>query len=501
MLPADILYKMAQEGKYIDPDSARETYTDERESAPSSSTDDSKKSENLFGDFNFNIQGGGNPFLTTTVETPTEETTTPTTTTTTATTTTTTTEKPVEETTTQQPETPVQPFEIVSSAPDGQDHKNHHKPYFYYAKEKQGDSMGKWVLVVPPTENNEPPKISVAELVELSRSLVKASQRSGMNSNVTELPPQLFQEPQSVKEEKEEKPIKSNLPTASFVQEAESQTEEKTVTQLTPDEITIDGKLYKLVRGQKSQNPKHKHRSESLPTTTSIPVVLKTAAPEDIKPPEPILSDIYRHLTSEEEKILLELQRRIIQQQKEEVAKMFAQQSTVSSVPTFVLNGDSIQAPQQPSAPSISSFVLNREPINVPQQPKASSTPTLILNGGPINVPQQQQQPQQSIFNNYFGKVDPSANVPRIPTAPIPPKIQIQSINTPVPQLPMRKQYSLKELEEYYEAQKATQNVIQTTPEPEVKAPEVELTTPEKVFGPHRQVKIQMNVCFSELVR
>ncbi|KAE9556503.1 hypothetical protein FO519_000197 [Halicephalobus sp. NKZ332] len=470
MLPADILYKVAEEGKYIEPEAEAEksSYTEESEPASKTTSDDSKKSENLFGSFNFDIQGGSNPFLSSTAETPTEETTTttekPATTTTTEKVTTTT-----EATTmmTKEPEIISQPSEKKNSNSEEQLHKNHQKPYFYYTKNNQDDSTGKWVLVVPPTENDKPPKISVEELVELSRSLVKASERSGMNSNVDELPPQLFHESKPAKEEKKEKPIESNLPIASFVQEAESQVEEKEkiVSQLTPNEITIGGKVYKLADENPPKKPRNKKQRKHMKTTTTTtpaPVVLKTAAPEEIKPASSssALTDLYRHLNPEEEKILLELQRRIIQQQQNEVAQMMNQQPTVSANP---------------------GFAVNREPINVPQQHSISSQP---------------------ILNNYYAKMNPPLTTSHALTTAAPSRVLIHQIGTEGSELPMRRQYSLRELEEYYEAQQAFQKITQepvqkyvepTTSRPDLKSPEPEIEAPERVFRPHKQIKIQMN--------
>lgn len=70
-LPADILYKMASEGKYIEPEQSDETKIKSKTNIPPTTEEKDEKKDNLFGDFNFNIQGNGpgdNPFLTATTK-------------------------------------------------------------------------------------------------------------------------------------------------------------------------------------------------------------------------------------------------------------------------------------------------------------------------------------------------------------------------------------------------------------------------------------------------
>uniref|UniRef100_A0AC34Q2J2 Uncharacterized protein n=1 Tax=Panagrolaimus sp. JU765 TaxID=591449 RepID=A0AC34Q2J2_9BILA len=460
-LPADILYKMASEGKYIEPEPSQEPEIKPKTKLPSIDEKEDKTA-NLFGDFNFNIEGdgpGGNPFLTTTSSTVEESKV-----------------KAVEN----QTEEAIVKNDNQTVATVEHVKDNHQKPYFYYAKDKQGDDMGKWVLVVPPTENNEPPKISVAELVELSRSLVKASQRAGMSDDVSNFmfaamnqsttqapppPPPPSTPPPSLPEQPlpqkpvlltaEKKPEESKLPIASFVQEGEHENseKEKPLAELNAEEIVLDGKRYKLVK--ENEINKEKQAQQAVPVVQPPqPTIPPTTTPPPPPPVEQkptsavpsIASNVPAYLTPEQEAILFELQKRIIQQPQPQ--------------PQIIQN-------QNQQVFQETSFIPKNNEAVVKQLP----TPTM-----------------KTISETYYQKINVPQNVVQIPAAQT--QIQmtnpVQIINPAAPAVPMRRQYSLQELEQYYQSLKLPTN----DPSPNLEVSSVK--SPEKVYAPHKQVKIQL---------
>uniref|UniRef100_A0AC34F2Z3 Uncharacterized protein n=1 Tax=Panagrolaimus sp. ES5 TaxID=591445 RepID=A0AC34F2Z3_9BILA len=512
-LPADILYKIAEEGHYIDPEDDSQGYShsktmselDRPLPAGVSSTDSSNPG--LFGNgFSFNVGDNNagqitNPFLTKEEVKKEEITPEP---------------KPQESTPSSKPDEKKEdqpqnaPKEITYQNAGEKVDKS--KPYFVV-------NNGEWQLVVPQPDNKPALQIPVKDFTKLTEAVARASARSGMpvdmakmvaaeelhvkTAEVTTSSPTTI----STTEVPQKKIEKS--PASAFIQESESlksEEEEKAPTTKAPTEeevITLNGKVYKLVTEGKPKKKKTKKTKKSQTTgqstaspmpSTVTPLTTATSNfpnfPSAISAPQvhgvpqfpsltptqqlpgvnqpfmPSMLGQYQQqpLTFEQQQILAELQQRYLQSQ-----AMLTRQQPNARTP-YVQNFNAPQLPvaaaqqmQQPYYQKVS------VPVTLPQMPST-------VNEIPMKI---QHYPTQAVVTKAA-----AAPVKIIKETP-------QHIDPYQTNLPKQKIYSLQELDKFYNMQNfeaTTEETIETTASPKI----IETTT-QKVYAPHKQIQIRMN--------
>uniref|UniRef100_A0AC35GVX3 Uncharacterized protein n=1 Tax=Panagrolaimus sp. PS1159 TaxID=55785 RepID=A0AC35GVX3_9BILA len=511
-LPADILYKIAEEGHYIDPEDESQGYSHSKTISkldrplPAGVSSSDSSNPGLFGNgFSFNVGENNagqitNPFLTkedVKKEKPTSE------------------PKSKQEKNTAASKS-AEKLEIQNTTKEityqnSGDKVDKSKPYFVV-------NNGEWQLVVPQPDDKPALQIPVKDFTKLTEAVARASARSGMpvdmakmvaaeelhvkTSEATTLPEKVSTTETTDPPKKAPKKVEKT-PTSAFVQEAEnlkSEEEEKAPAPATKTEeevITLNGKVYKLVKEEKPKKKKTKKIKKSqttgeqknalpqpsqtetpLKATTHIPLTSPMVAQASGVPAVNAMNPVqlpglnqplslstlsqYRQqpLTYEQQQILAELQQRFLQSQ-----AMLTQQQPKGQNP-YIQNYNAQQLP--------AAATLAAQQMSQPYYQKVSPPPIIpqmpsVNDQIPIKV---QHYPTQAVVSKAA-----AAPVKIIKETP-------HHIDPTQANLPKQKVYSLQELDRFYNMQNS---------EITTEAPAIKETTTKKVYAPHRQIKIRMN--------
>uniref|UniRef100_A0A7E4VMC6 Kazal-like domain-containing protein n=1 Tax=Panagrellus redivivus TaxID=6233 RepID=A0A7E4VMC6_PANRE len=532
-LPTEILYKMAKEGQYIEPE--RNQYYDSRSSEYDRSSSSSSGSSGfgssdsgatpdaaggLFGNgFSFNLQGNGDN-MGMPVTPPTElQSTTP---------------QPIQ-TTTVSASTVATILAMAENATLDNvpkftfNESNISKPYFTY-RTYENPKNDHWELIIPNTDGKPSIRVPMAEVLRLSKIVAKATHRAGMPvgaptevEGLGQINLDLFTPP--VTSPATEAPVttvattqaapvlppkqEQSSPDSAFVQESESPRIQK------PDEspsgpsgssplyagqeIILNGKRYKLIdddgnvntgvlaAAAKAEELKQQAVATAPPSTLppvpvrnqpALPALMSAQPqPQQVQEQQPV----YPQLTPEQRSILMEMQQRIMRQE------LSRQQLEIQQAMA------AIQPQTQPGAQAAPAFVMTEPPAALPTDPNQSyygkvqipsESSQQFIQQQTNNVQQPYQLPQQAVISEQQQHAMAVVKTPVQIVKPQP------SAETASPVLPMKNQYSLAELEEFYKIHNANSQAETTTSAP------IEVTTtsePAHVYAPHKQIKIQVN--------
>uniref|UniRef100_A0A914YNT4 aECM cysteine-cradle domain-containing protein n=1 Tax=Panagrolaimus superbus TaxID=310955 RepID=A0A914YNT4_9BILA len=387
------------------------------------------------------------------------------------------------------------------------------KPYFVVNNEE-------WQLVVPQPDNKPALQIPVKDFTKLTEAVARASARSGMPVDMAkmvaaeelhvksaELTTSL---PLTVTSTTKAPPKKiEKIPASAFLQESESlksEEEEKSPTTKPPTEeeevITLNGKVYKLVTEEKPKKKKTKKTKKAQSTgqtnSPSVPSTTAPTTPQDLPsttPPtqangvqqfpslipvqqlpavnQPFMSSTLgqyqqqQPLTYEQQQILAELQQRYLQSQ----APLTRQQPNaqipyVQNVNAQQLPVSAISAAQQMQQPY---YQKVSAPVALPQMPSAADQIPMKI----------QHYPTQAVITK--AAASPVKIIKETP----------HHIDPYQTNLPKQKIYSLQELDKYYNMQNFEATTVETIER--TVTPKIVETTTQKVYAPHKQIKIRMN--------